>query len=220
MTATLLFDLDGTLVETDHLHFKAFRTIFTPLGVAIDWDLYRQGFIGRANSDIAAAFLPHIPAERHAAIMDSKEAAYRDLVTTVEEASGLSALLDWAEARGIRCGVVTNAPRANAELLLKALRLEHRFATLIIGAELERSKPDPLPYRRALEVLGGDAAHSVAFEDSPSGAVAAVAAELGVVGLVTSVEASDLLGVGVSIVARDYTDPAVLAYVRERTAAA
>ncbi len=215
-TATLLFDLDGTLVETDHLHWKAFQTTFTPFGVEVDWDTYRTRILGHANPAIAADFLPHVPVERHAAVMDGKEAAYRDLVGEVEEASGLTALLDWAAGHGIRCGVVTNAPRANADLLLKALRLDHRFETLVIGGELERSKPDPLPYLTGLERLGGEAARSVAFEDSPSGARAAAAAGLGVVGLLTSVEAAHLTDVGAHVVARDFTDAALPAFVADR----
>ena len=69
--------------------------------------------------------------------------------------------------------VVTNAPRANAEKVLAALGLAQRLPILVIGAELARSKPDPLPYLTALERTGAGAAHSVAFEDSLSGVRAA-----------------------------------------------
>jgi HAD superfamily hydrolase (TIGR01509 family) len=217
MTATLLFDLDGTLVETDHLHFEAFQSVLAPHGVTVDWETYRTRIIGKANPAIAAEFLPHVPVERHSEIMDSKEAAYRDLVGEIEEASGLTALLDWARRNGIAVGVVTNAPRANAELILRALRLEDRFDVVVIGPELERAKPHPLPYLTALEALGADAARSVAFEDSPSGAASAVAAKLGVVGLLTSVDAKHLLDVGASVTAADFNDPALLAFVHRRT---
>jgi HAD superfamily hydrolase (TIGR01509 family) len=216
MTATLLFDLDGTLVETDHLHFKAFQSIFAPHGVEVDWETYRKRIIGKANPAIAALFLPHVPVERHAAIMDSKEAAYRAFVGEIEPAPGLTALLAWAEAKRMACGVVTNAPRANAELVLKALGLDKRFDVLVIGPELDQAKPHPLPYLTALAALGGNAATSVAFEDSPSGVMSAAAAKLGVVGLLTSVDESDLLAVGASLAVKDFTDPALLAFVEAR----
>ncbi len=216
MSATLLFDLDGTLVETDHLHLQAFQTIFTPFGVDIDWDVYRARILGRENALIAADLIPDVPVERHPAVMDAKEQAYRDLVGEVEEAAGLTALLDWADAHAIPCGVVTNAPRANANLLLNALRIGHRFRTVVVGAELARAKPHPLPYLTALERLGGEASRSTAFEDSPSGASAAVAAGLGVAGMVTTVPEARLREVGASVVARDFNDPALLAFVRDR----
>lgn len=219
MTATLLFDLDGTLTETDHLHFQAFNAMFAPHGVAVDWDTYRRRIIGRLNAEIAVEFLPHVPTERHAALMDGKEEAYRDLVTTLQPAPGLLALLAWAHETGLRCGVVTNAPRLNADLVLQTLGLASRFEVLVIGPELSDAKPHPLPYLQALELLGGDAARSVAFEDSPSGATSAVAAGLAVVGLLTSVEADQLTGVGVQLTARTFADPAVLAFVKRRTGA-
>ena len=219
MTPTLLFDLDGTLVETDHLHFQAFKSVFAPYGVTLDWEAYRKRIMGGANAAIAASFLPHVAVDRHAAIMDLKEQTYRDLVGDVEGAAGLTALLDWAADAGIACGVVTNAPRANADMILKALGLENRFGVLVIGSEIADAKPHPLPYLTALKALGGDAAVSVAFEDSPAGATAAVAAGLGVVGLLTSADPGDLLGVGVHVVGRDFDDPAVLDFIRARTGA-
>ena len=217
MTATLLFDLDGTLVETDHIHFKAIRSVFMPHGVDIDWDTYKARVIGRNNPAIAADFLPSLDLEAHVAVMDAKEKAYRSQIDKLEAASGLTALLDWADAEGIPCGVVTNAPRANADVVLDGLGLRHRFKVLVIGPELREAKPHPLPYLTALEALGGDAARSVGFEDSPSGARAAVAAGLGVVGLLTSMDAAALQDAGTVITGPDFNDPAIIAYVRERT---
>jgi HAD superfamily hydrolase (TIGR01509 family) len=220
MTATLLFDIDGTLVETDHVHFAAFQTILAPYGVKVDWDIYRTRIIGKVNPAIAAEFLPHVPADQHAAIMDSKEATYRDLVAGhVEPAPGLMLLLEWADAAGVPCGVVTNAPRANAELILGALGLQRRFDAVVIGGELDEAKPHPLPYLTALRLLGGDPARSVAFEDSPSGAMSAAGAGLGVVGLLTSVEPADLLRAGASLAVPDFSDPKLLEFVNRRTGA-
>ncbi len=218
MTATLLFDLDGTLVESDPLHFQAFQRTFGPHGVTVDWETYRTRIIGKANSAIALEFLPHVPLEQHAGVMDSKEAVYRNLVDTLDPVPGLVALLDWADAAEIPCGVVTNAPRLNAELVLKALGLASRFKVLVIGPELDDAKPHPRPYLAGLQALGGEAALSVGFEDSPSGAMSAYAAGLAVVGLLTSVPGTMLTQAGATLLARDFSDPAVMEFVRRRTA--
>ena len=217
MTANLLFDLDGTIVETDHLHFEAFRSVFTPHGVDIDWETYASRVIGRNNPAIAAEFLGHIPAAEHAVIMESKEANYRDRIKVLEAASGLLDLLDWADTNAIPCGVVTNAPRANADKVLDVLQIRHRFKVLVIGLELSDAKPHPLPYLTGLETLGGEAARSVAFEDSPSGARAAAAAGLGVVGLTTSLDDAALRAAGAVITAPDFTDRDVIRFIHERT---
>jgi HAD superfamily hydrolase (TIGR01509 family) len=216
MTPSFLFDLDGTLVDTDQAHFSAFGEVFAPYGVTVDWDLYRAKIMGAHNQAITTEFLGHVPASEHAAIMDRKEALYRDRVDVLEALPGLSALLRFAEAAGIPCAVVTNAPRLNADLVLSALKLADRFATVVIGGELPSTKPHPLPYLEGLRRLGADASASIAFEDSRSGVTSARAAGLAVVGMTTSLDAATLHALGASIAVKDFTDPAVMELVRSR----
>ena len=215
--ACLLFDLDGTIAETDHLHFEAFKSVFTPYGVAVDWSVYTARVIGKNNPEIAADFLPHVPVDQHAGIMDRKEAAYRESLHKIEASSGLLGLLDWADAEGIPCAVVTNAPRLNADAVLDMLDLRHRFKIVVIGPELRQAKPHPLPYLTGLEALGASAAHSVGFEDSRAGIASAAAAGLGVVGITSTFDVPTLLAAGAHVAGRDFTDPAVLDFVRQRT---
>ncbi len=180
MTPILLFDMDGTLVDTEHLHFEAFRTVLAPHGVDLSWADYRRFIMGHPNHAIAAHFLPHVPQHRHAGLMDDKEARYRALVTDVTPSAGLLDLLDWADAEAIPYAVVTNAPRANADLVLEAL--EHprpRFKAVVAGDEVAHPKPHPMPYlTAAAAMVGGDPRRAVAFEDSGSGVASAVAAGL------------------------------------------
>jgi len=217
MTATLLFDLDGTLAETDPIHMKAFEKIFEPLGIPIDWDIFRSKILGQPNAEIGATFFPHLTPEEQMAMCDHKEAVYRSMVGDLEPVHGVRDILDWADANGVRCGVVTNAPRANAMQILEGAHLTHRFGAIICAQELVHSKPHPLPYLTGLEALGGDLARSVAFEDSPAGIRAAVAAGLPTVGMTTNLPAERVKELGASIAAMDYTDPAVLAFIRART---
>jgi beta-phosphoglucomutase-like phosphatase (HAD superfamily) len=125
-------------------------------------------------------------------------------------------LLAWAEAEGLPVAVVTNAPRENALLLLRGLGWERRFSVLVIGEELERGKPDPLPYLTALARLGAAPCHAVAFEDSLSGVRAAVAAGIAAVGLLTALTEDALRSAGAFAVARDFEDAALLALLGER----
>ena len=95
---------------------------------------------------------------------------FRDsLAASVEPVAGIHALLDWAEADGAGCAVVTNAPRDNAVAMLAAASLAHRLPTLVIGDECARPKPDPAPYRAAMRALGVTPSRAVAFEDSALG---------------------------------------------------
>ncbi|HEY1942193.1 MAG TPA: HAD-IA family hydrolase [Roseiarcus sp.] len=220
MGAALLFDLDGTLVDSDAEHLVAFQRVFAPHGVALDRDSYVARIMGASNDAIAQAFLSHLPPELQVATIAAKEAAYRESLGALDPIAGAGALLDFADARGLRRAVVTNAPRANADLVLKALGLDARLPIRVIGGELARSKPDPLPYLTGLERTGARAEHSVAFEDSPSGVRAAVAAGLAVVGLTTSLDADRLIALGASLAVADFTDPSIYELIESRMARA
>lgn len=205
--AALLFDLDGTLTDTDHLHFETLRDTLGAHGVAVDRPLYEATMVGAANADIAARFLPHLPVEEGLAVMMAKEAQVRARITSLTRAAGLTELLAFAAAQGLPCALVTNAPRANAAAMLAALDLSERFHPLVLGDELERGKPDPLPYVTALETLGAQAGASVAFEDSRSGVRAAAAAGVTTIGIGAATPAEELRACGAAIVAQDFTDP-------------
>lgn len=218
MKTALLFDLDGTLVNTDALHHAAFQRVFGRFGLSVTWEAYVAEIMGRPNDLIGAHFLPGLPSAEREAALAEKEAVYRSMVGAVAPAAGALALLDLAEALGLNCAVVTNAPRANADLLLAALGLSQRLRTVIIGPEEARAKPDPEPYLAGLRATGGEAAHSIAFEDSPSGLQSAVGAGLTVVGMTTALSAAALTRAGASLAVADFTDPRVLALIRRKMA--
>jgi HAD superfamily hydrolase (TIGR01509 family) len=216
MKTALLFDLDGTLVDSDAEHLIAFQRVFAPHGIELDRSEYAANIMGAPNVMIARRYLSHLPPEEQAATLDAKEAAYRDALGEIAPIAGVLALLDYAERRGLKRAVVTNAPRANAEKVLAALKIEGRFPLLVIGGELARSKPDPLPYLTALEGAGALAAHSVAFEDSLSGVRSAVAAGLAVVGMTTTLDPPTLIGAGAMFTVKDFTDPRIVDLIEAR----
>jgi HAD superfamily hydrolase (TIGR01509 family) len=174
--------------------------------------------MGYSNPLIGAAFLPHLTLPEREAAIEAKEAAYRELVGALAPVAGALALLDFAEAEGIPCAVVTNAPRVNADLVLAALNLIERLPIRVIGAELARAKPDPLPYLTGLERTGAQAAHSIAFEDSLSGLRAALDAGLAVVGMATTMDEARLLRAGATIAVDDFTDPRIVELIRRKMA--
>jgi HAD superfamily hydrolase (TIGR01509 family) len=212
----LLFDLDGTLVDTDTLHLTSFQEVFAGHGIALTKAEYVEKIMGSSNGLIGEAFLPHLPPREREAVLAAKEAAFRAMLGELKPVAGVTALLDYAESEGIPCAVVTNAPRANAEVVLKALGLAGRLPLQIIGSELARAKPDPLPYLTGLERTGARAAHSVAFEDSLSGLRAATGAGLSVVGMTTTLSSAILERAGATLAADDFTDPRIRELIRRK----
>lgn len=215
----LLFDIDGTLTDTDHLHLVAMQRIFAPHGLELDLPTFRSRIVGRANYIIFEEFFPGMAPDERVGLADRKEALFREIAGAqgMVPLDGLVPLLDWADGQGLPMGVVTNAPRLNADATLGGLGLGHRFRTLVIGDELAHGKPHPLPYLNGLRDLGGDAARSVAFEDSPPGVTAAAAAGMAVVGILTSQPAETLEAAGAHLTVASFDDPRVRPFIAERT---
>jgi HAD superfamily hydrolase (TIGR01509 family) len=218
VTAALLFDLDGTLIDSDTAHLRAFQRVFAAHGVAVDEAAYFKRIHGSDNAAIGRDFLPRLSEAERAATLAAKEERYREDLGDVEPIAGVEALLDYAAARDLRCAVVTNAPRANVEAVLGALGLAARLPVRVLGPELARAKPDPLPYLTALARLGAEAGRSLAFEDSLSGLSAAKGAGLAVVGLTTTLAADKLIAAGAEIAIADFTDPRILPLIEARIA--
>lgn len=203
----LLFDIDGTLADTDALHLEAFNQVFGPRGHAFDHARFTKELQGFSNASISARFLQDEPPTRQIAIIGEKEAAFRRLVAgKIQPLPGLMALLARADRAGIPMVAVTNAPRLNAEMLLSGLGVIDRFRALVIGDELAQGKPHPMPYLEGLRAVGGVAALSVAFEDSRSGIQSASAAGIATIGIRTSLTHADMVAAGAITTAKDFDD--------------
>ena len=210
----LLFDIDGTLAETDHLHMRAFNDVMARFGVKLDEPDYKRIIMGRMNAAIFADVLPAETIAVHEAVADEKEAAFRALAQgALEPSAGLLDLLAWADERGVPCACVTNANRLNAELMLSGLALADRFQAVVIADDLAHGKPHPLPYETGAARIGIAPARCVAFEDSRSGVLSAVAAGAATVGMMTGLDEATLLGAGARLAVRDFRDPRVMALI-------
>jgi beta-phosphoglucomutase len=212
----LIFDMDGTLADSDPVHLRAFAEFLAPFGVTVDEEVYRSTISGRTNALIFADLLPHHTPADHERFAAEKEAVFRRLATEMEPLAGLLDLLDWADAHGIGLGLVTNAPRANLDHTLDALEIASRFRVLICAEDVARGKPDPLPYLTALERLGVRPAEAVVFEDSVAGIRAAKAAGIATFGLLTGQSAQLLEHAGADATLPDFRDAILWDYLRER----
>ena len=212
----LLFDLDGTMVDTDHLHLAAYNTLLAPFERGIGADYYKSRIMGFPNDDIMEGLFPGMERARQHALSEQKEALFRGLLRELTPIAGLRELLHWAQVHAVPVAVVTNAPRANAMLMLRGLDLDARFPVVVIGEELERGKPDPLPYLTALEALGVDAANALAFEDSLAGVRAASGAGIATFGMLTSLPEDRLRAVGACAAIPDFRDPGLQAELARR----
>lgn len=213
----LLFDLDGTLATTEHLHRAAFDKLLADHGRMLDPATFATHVRGRSGRDITRFLFPDCDELERSRLMERKECAFRELAATrgLLPTPGVHALLEWARARGVATGLVTNAPRANAEMVIELLGIASAFDVLVSACELARGKPHPDPYVAALDALSLDAASALAVEDSPVGIASARAANLDVIGIAG--ETCDATPIrGVAIVVSDMSDPRLIAFLAGR----
>jgi len=215
MLKALLFDIDGTLVETDTLHYEIWRQVLAEEGLAIDRNFYKQKISGRLNPNIVSDLLPRFSPEQQLAFAERKEAVFREQAV-LQPLDGLLDCLSWARDRRLICAVVSNAPKKNAEFMLKALNVASAFSLVVLGDDLPHGKPHPLPYQEALQQLNLSPTEAIAFEDSPSGIQSAVAAGITVVGIASTHEPADLKRLGAAIVVRDFANPVLLEWLDQK----
>ena len=169
MTAALLFDMDGTLIDSEPVWHEEMRSFAR--AQRIEWTAQDAHWTtGRPMIEWADRMRERGVSMDRASIIAAVAGAVAERVREdVPWLPGSLALLERVAAAGIPAALITNASRENAEALLDAAPAGAlRFA--VSADDVERSKPDPDPYLLAIRRLGADASASIAFEDSHSGA--------------------------------------------------
>jgi beta-phosphoglucomutase len=171
----VLWDLDGTLVDSAEQHWVAWRETLEAAGFTITRAQFRQTF-GQRNDAILGRWLGDgVPAGRRRELGDAKEARYRELVA----ARGLTPLpgaAEWVhrlERDGWRQAVASSAPRLNVEVVVRALGLVGQFGALVAAEDVVHGKPAPDVFLAAADRLAVPPARCVVVEDAPAGIEAA-----------------------------------------------
>lgn len=188
----LIFDVDGTLAETEDAHRRAFNDTFAAAGLGWLWD--RDTYLrllmvtgGKERMRAWAAEIGSGPREDIiAALHRAKTARYADILAGggLKPRPGVLRLIEEGRAAGLRVAVATTTSPGNVEALAQAIwrrPAAQVFDVIAAGDEVARKKPDPAVYLLALARLDLPASEAMAFEDSRNGVLAARAAGLRVI---------------------------------------
>jgi len=181
----VLWDLDGTLADSEEYHWLSWRDAMRAEGVELTYDRFLASF-GQRNDRILGAWLGEAAdATRIRRIGDWKEAEYRRLA----EARGLTPLAgarEWVErlhGDGWKQAIASSAPRLNVETMLHVLKFDGLIDAMVSADEVKKGKPDPDVFLAAAAAVSVPPSRCVVVEDAPAGVEAGRRAGMKTIGV-------------------------------------
>ena len=185
MDHAVLWDLDGTLVDSAELHWVSWRDTLAAQGIEISYQQFLDSF-GQKNDRILPGWLgPSATAERIRAVGRAKEAEYRRLAA-VHGLTPLPGAADWVHRlhrRGWRQAIASSAPRQNVEVMLRALGVDQAFDAIVAAEDVTSGKPDPEVFLTAASRLSLSPSRCIVVEDAAAGVEAARRAGIRCIGV-------------------------------------
>ena len=185
--SAVIFDMDGTLVDNNPYHVKAWQAFYQKRGLELSLDEYKQNINGRVAKDIFPyIFEREIEPDEIVLLSDEKESLYRELYKPhIKPIDGLVPFLEELQNAGLPMSIATSGLPVNIDFLFEHLVIKKYFQSIIDASQITKGKPNPEIFLKAAQSIHADPLSCVAFEDSVSGIAAAKAAGMKVVALTT-----------------------------------
>ncbi len=208
MVQALIFDMDGTMIDSMPSHTESWGELARRHGVAVDIDELMRRTTGRTGLECMRILFARDMADDEAlALVHEKEAIYRELFQPkFAEVHGFSAFAETARARGLQIGVGTAGDKHNIAFAYANLALRPLPTVAVGGDEGLPGKPEPAIFLEVARRLGVAPEHCIVFEDAPLGIEAARRAGMRAVGIGTTHSAEQLAGPHVVAYARHFTE--------------
>jgi HAD superfamily hydrolase (TIGR01509 family) len=172
----VLFDMDGTLVDSEKLWDIAMRELYARHGGVLTAEV-RESTVGGSSESVIRLVYADLGLEPDPVEMAATADWLHDITGELFDAGlpwcdGARELLDELAGAAVPMALVTNTRRMLTERALNSIG-RHYFTVSVCGDEVQRGKPAPDPYRQAAQLLGLDPAYCLAVEDSVTGAASA-----------------------------------------------
>lgn len=199
MLSAVIFDFDGIIVDSEPMHFRAFNEVLAPLDIGMSWEDYCETYIGFDDRDAFRAVL-----KAHGKKLCSKDLKHL-IAGKAEvfqryihqgEATPLPGAVELIKSIPMHLPVALCSGALKEDILpiIRALGIENVFSPIVTAEDTDRSKPDPAPYKLAVEKLGiENPSTAIAIEDTPAGIISAKGAGLKVLAVTNSYDRDYLL---------------------------
>ena len=206
--AALIFDMDGTMIDSMPYHAKSWVVFAQRHGIAGDADSLMRRTSGRTGLEcIRELFRRDLGAAEALALCNEKESIYRELFAPAfAEIRGFARFAAQAASHGMKIGFGTSGDRHNIAFALSHLKLAFTPHAIVGGDEGLPGKPEPAIFLEAARRLGVEPGRCIVFEDVPQGIEAARRAGMPAVAMCTGHGAAELTAPHVVAQARDYDE--------------
>lgn len=186
----LIFDLDGTLVDSSPLHARAFAQVCAPFSITVDYARVAGLTTEAALDHLMRSSGVQLTSDERDTLIKRKRALSLALIESdLQPLPGAMSFVRAAGGKWLRA-LCTSASRAGAEASLRRAGIYHCFDWIVTGNDVARGKPDPEIFLAALDHAGVAPVDALVFEDAPSGLAAAEAARIEAIQIVTDASRS------------------------------
>jgi beta-phosphoglucomutase family hydrolase len=184
----VIFDLDGTLIDNNAFHIKAWQEFYKKRNRTLTEEEYKQHFNGKTNADVLAyVFGQPLSAQERERYTNEKEDLYRIIYEPhIKPVKGLLKLLQELRDAGIPMAIATSGIKVNIDYMFKHLGIQHFFKEVVYSKDIQKGKPDPEIYFLTAKKLQVLPKNCIVFEDAVAGIQAAKAAGMKVIAIATT----------------------------------
>lgn len=175
----IIFDMDGVIIDSEPIHLEIVQEITGDLGLTIA-DAELQSYVGSSTlemwADIVERYSVDQSPKKLADLTKSRITNHYRSSKTLPDVSGVKNLIKSIHESGSKLALASSSSMEHIDIVLDKLQLKDYFSRRISGADLPKSKPDPMIFRKAAELLATNPKSCLVIEDSFNGVTAAKAA--------------------------------------------
>ena len=199
-----LFDLDGTIVNTDGVYFNVWKEICNQYNIHLTDELFYKYIHGNTDTIVLQQLLPN---ENLHKISKLKDELFAQQLTDIKIIEGICDFMKKLKYKGYFCSIVTNCNRCIAEKIINYCDISQYIDFIIVGNECSKPKPFADPYIEAMKKYNVISNKVIIFEDSKSGLLSASGScPLCIVGITTNYNEHDLQIYGANVIIDNYND--------------
>ena len=185
MIKTVIFDMDGVIVDTEPVHHFAYNQIFKQLNIDITPEIYAS-FTGNSTKNIFEKLKAHFKLKEDVqGLVETKRNLFNDAFDQKEDLfllEGVEDLIKELDANGMQLVLASSSAKVTINRIFNRFGLHKYFSHIVSGEDFPKSKPHPAIFEHAAFLSGTPIANCVVIEDSTNGILAAKAAGIYCIG--------------------------------------